>query len=83
LDDSADQASDSDFIKDFENKEEIKRLEKHLQKIPVKQREVFIFRAIDGLSYEEISEITGKSVGGLKSNYFHALKKITAMMQNE
>jgi RNA polymerase sigma-70 factor (ECF subfamily) len=84
LQDSAvDRASDSDIIKDFENKEEIRRLENHLQKIPVKQREVFILRAIDGLSYEEISEMTGKSVGGLKSNYFHALKKITRVMQNE
>jgi RNA polymerase sigma-70 factor (ECF subfamily) len=84
LQDSAvDRASDSDIIKDFENKEEIRRLENHLQKIPAKQREVFILRAIDGLSYEEISEMTGKSVGGLKSNYFHALKKITRVMQNE
>ena len=82
-DGEADRAADSDIIKDLETKEEIKRLEKHLRKIPVKQREVFVLRAIDGLSYEEISEITGKSVGGLKSNYFHALKKITALMQNE
>src|SRR4030067_1488895 len=82
-DSGVDRAADSDIIKDFETKEEVNRLEKHLQKIPAKQREVFVLRAIDGLSYEEIAEITGKSVGGLKSNYFHALKKITALMQNE
>ena len=77
----ADKASENDILTDLENKEEVKLMEKHLQKIPAKQREVFILRAIDGLSYEEISEITGKSVGGLKSNYFHALKKITGMMK--
>ena len=33
-------------------------------------------RNFEELSYEEISEITGKSVGGLKANYFHALKKV-------
>lgn len=82
-DDVIERASESDIIKDLENREEIKRLENHLQKIPSKQREVFILRALDGLSYEEISEITGKSLGGLKSNYFYALKKITGMMQNE
>lgn len=82
LQDSAiNKTADTDIVKDIENKEEVKRLEKHLQKIPAKQREVFILRAIDGLSYEEISEITGKSVGGLKSNYFHALKKITSTMK--
>jgi RNA polymerase sigma-70 factor (ECF subfamily) len=33
-------------------------------------------RNFDDLSYEEIAEITGKSIGGLKANYFHALKKV-------
>lgn len=76
------EAGDTDILSDLENKEEVKLMEKNLQKIPVKQREVFILRAINGLSYEEISEITGKSIGGLKSNYFHALKKLTEMMKN-
>ena len=70
-----DQKSETDVITDLESKEEVKRLENFLQYIPSKQREVFILRAIDGLSYKEISEITGRSEGGLKSNYFHALKK--------
>jgi len=78
-----DKADDTDILTDLENKEQIKIMEKNLQKIPVKQRQVFIMRAIDGLSYEEISEITGKSIGGLKSNYFHALKKLTEMMKND
>lgn len=80
LESGADREAESDILRDIENKEEIEMLEKHLQRIPAKQREVFILRTIDGLSYEEISEITGKSVGGLKSNYFHALRKITEMM---
>jgi RNA polymerase sigma-70 factor, ECF subfamily len=78
-----DQKSGTDVISDLENKEEVKRLENFLQYIPSKQREVFILRAIDGLSYKEISEITGRSEGGLKSNYFHALRKLTEMMKNE
>jgi RNA polymerase sigma-70 factor (ECF subfamily) len=77
----SEKSPEPDILTDIENKEEIRILEEHLQKIPAKQREVFIFRAIDGLSYEEISEMTGKSVGGLKSNYFHALKKITGLMK--
>jgi RNA polymerase sigma-70 factor (ECF subfamily) len=58
-------------------------LDQFLQTLPAKQREIFILRNIDGLSYEEIAEITGKSVGGLKSNYFHAINKISEMMKNE
>ena len=49
--------------------------------MPVKQREVFILRNFDEMSYEEISNITGKSVGGLKANYFHAYKKIVELMK--
>ncbi len=68
--------SNEDIVSDVINKEKIERVQKVLQKIPVKQREVFIMRNFDELSYEEISKITGKSVGGLKANYFHALKKV-------
>ncbi len=51
-------------------------LDRIIAQLPEKQREVFVLRHIEGMSYEEISKITGTSVGGLKANYFHALKKI-------
>ena len=35
----------------------------------------------DELSFEEISDITGKSVGALKANYFHAFKKMKELMK--
>ncbi|PID56410.1 MAG: RNA polymerase subunit sigma-70 [Ignavibacteriae bacterium] len=73
----------TDIIKNFEDKEKINQLNKKLSKIPVKQREVFVLRHFDELSYEEISEITAKSIGGLKANYFHASKKILGIMDNE
>ena len=73
--------SQEDIIKNIEAKEKLDRLEEVLKKIPTKQREVFTLRTFDELSYEEISEITGVSVGGLKANYFHAIKKITELMK--
>jgi RNA polymerase sigma-70 factor, ECF subfamily len=72
-----------DIVNDIDTKDKIKKLDQFLQTLPVKQREIFIYRNIEGLSYEEISEITGKSIGGLKSNYFHAFNKISEMMKNE
>ena len=65
-----------DIIKNVEDREKMRNLQKVLNKIPVKQREVFVLRHFEELSYEEISEISGKSIGGLKANYFHALKKV-------
>jgi RNA polymerase sigma-70 factor (ECF subfamily) len=62
-------------------KEKLKKIDRLLQKLPVKQREIFILRNYDELSYEEISEVTGKSIGGLKANYFHAINKIMELVK--
>lgn len=71
---------ETDILTRLEQKEKMEYLNKVLQKLPSKQREIFILRNFDGLSYEEISEITGKSVGGLKANYFHAFVKVNELM---
>ncbi|NJD21968.1 MAG: RNA polymerase sigma factor [Melioribacter sp.] len=65
-----------DIVEELDSKEKLEKVKKVLEKIPPKQRQIFIMRNFEDLSYEEISEITGKSVGGLKANYFHALKKV-------
>jgi len=69
------------IIENIEAKERFIRMEKHLNSLPVKQRQVFIMRNYDEFSYEEISNITGKSIGALKANYFHAFKKMKELME--
>ena len=66
----------SDIVENLNNKEKLETVNKILEKLPPKQRQIFILRNYEQLSYEEIAKITGKSVGGLKANYFHALKKV-------
>lgn len=73
---------DEDIIKNIEVKEKLAKVERYLKKIPPKQREVFILKNYEQMTYEEIAEITGKSIGGLKSNYFQAIKKIMEMVKN-
>ena len=55
-------------------------IETHLQlaiaTLPQKQKAVFLLRYYDEMPYQEISEITGTSVGGLKASYHHAVAKI-------
>ena len=75
------QFEQNDVIDDIESKQKVEKIEKALQKLPVKQREVFVMRNFDELSYEEISKITGKRIGTLKANYFHALNKIKEMVK--
>ena len=52
------------------------KLQKLLLKLPDKQRLVFHLKYEEDLSYEEIAQITGTSVGALKASYHHAVKKI-------
>jgi RNA polymerase sigma-70 factor (ECF subfamily) len=47
-----------------------------LSGLPEKQRIVFNLRYYDEMSYKEMSEILGTSVGALKASYHHAVKKI-------
>ncbi|MEJ5244947.1 MAG: RNA polymerase sigma factor [Bacteroidota bacterium] len=54
-----------------------------LSKLPEKQRETFALRYFDNLSYEEISKLLGTSVGGLKANYFQAIKKLSEKLKSE
>lgn len=71
------------IIKNFEDKEKVEMVNKVLQKLPLRQREVFIFRNFDQLSYDEISNITGISVGSLKASYFHAQKKVMELVSDK
>lgn len=47
-----------------------------IESLPEQQKAVFTLRFYEELPYEEIADILGTSVGGLKANYFHAFKKI-------
>jgi RNA polymerase sigma-70 factor, ECF subfamily len=62
--------------KQYEIHEQMHLIEKAIQQLPEKQKAVFVLRYYEELSYEEISIILKTSVGGLKANYFHAIKKI-------
>lgn len=57
-------------------------LQKALLTLPEKQRMVFNMRYYDEMSYEEMSEIFGTSVGALKSSYHIAVKKVEEYMKS-
>ena len=60
----------------MQRSETTRLIEEAIETLPPKQRRVFIMRFYDELPYEEIASIVGTSVGGLKANYFHAVRKI-------
>lgn len=62
----------------FNGGEAERRLMKVLATLPHKQRLVFSMRYFEDMKYEEISEVTGSSVGSLKASYHIACGKIKA-----
>ena len=81
LDSTAERVIDSDPW--FNGDEAQRRLAKAILRLPDKQRAVFCMRYFEEMPYEEISEVTGTSVGGLKASYHIAADKIKGLVQLE
>lgn len=63
------------------SRERTEILEEAIRSLPEQQRAVFNMRYYDNLTYEEISGIMNKSTGGMKANYFHAVKKLEKFLK--
>ncbi|HYK88003.1 MAG TPA: RNA polymerase sigma factor [Acidobacteriota bacterium] len=54
------------------------RLESALDKLPIKFREVFILAVIQGMNYQDISEIVGRSLLSVKTDIYRARLQLRA-----
>jgi RNA polymerase sigma-70 factor, ECF subfamily len=72
-----------DPVQEIQYRDLQSRLEKAVAQLPEKQRAVFVLRHYEEMPYEEIAQVLKTSVGGLKANYFHALKKVQQYLKNE
>ena len=67
----------------IEKKEQAQLIQRAIETLPEKQKKVFLLRYYEEMPYEDIAKILRTSVGGLKANYFHALKKIGDYLKRE
>lgn len=66
----------------LENKEKSVTIFKAINTLPETQRVVFTLAKIDGKSYQEIVEITGKSLSSVESVMFRAKKTLKEKLRN-
>ncbi|MBM3310075.1 MAG: sigma-70 family RNA polymerase sigma factor [Candidatus Aminicenantes bacterium] len=59
-------------VRTLELKELRKRLERAIDRLPPHLRELFVWRHVNGLSYEEMAEVKGLPVGTVKNRVFQA-----------
>lgn len=74
-------SKDAEQASGMMRRENISLIEEAIGTLPEKQRAVFIMRYYDEMPYEQISSILGTSVGGLKANFHHAVKKVGAFLK--
>lgn len=74
---------DAHPLEQLEQREQTQQIREAIERLPDKQKKVFLLRYYEELPYEEIAKILKTSVGGLKANYFHAVKKIGVYLSNE
>lgn len=67
----------------FDGEEAEMRLEAGLACLPPRQKQVFILRYFEDLSYTEIAGITCLSEGSLKASYHHAAAKLKQFLIRE
>lgn len=60
----------------FDGEEAERKLSAAIDQLPEKQKTVFLLRYYEEMKYDEISKVLDTSVGALKANYHHAVKKI-------
>jgi RNA polymerase sigma-70 factor (ECF subfamily) len=59
------------------------KIDKALARIPAALRELFVWRHVNGLSYEEMAEIKDLPVGTVKNKVFQAKEMVRRLMENE
>jgi len=61
---------------EISQKIELETIYKALKKLPSDYQEIILMRFVEGLSYKEISQITGKSNGAIRVNQFRAIRQL-------
>lgn len=64
-------------------KADAERVHKILGRLPDAQKEILSLASLSEMSYEEISEITGKSLSSVKSTLFRARKKFMEELEKD
>lgn len=72
---------ESDEYQSENQREEMKLLKEAIAKLPELLRSIVVMKSIDGLSYPEISEVTGINEQTLKNRMFRARKQLAVSLK--
>lgn len=70
-----------DFVYQLQVKDELEQVQNYMQEFSENEKEIFILRMWDDLSYKEIAEISGKSVDACKKSVSRSIQKLQNALQ--
>jgi len=68
-------------IRDYERMELRAKLDAAMDRLPVHLRELFVWRHVNGMSYEEMAEIKKLPVGTVKNRVFQAKEMMRVLIE--
>jgi len=78
----SDAATEYDSLDGVVADETQRRLRSALDKLPPTQREVFVLRVSEGMSYAEIAETVGTTEGAARVHYHNAMRTIKELLDD-
>jgi len=76
-------ASKEDISQKIDDKLDVEKIAKAIKQLSDDYREVIILRFVDGLSFEEISQSTGKSLGNCRMLAHRGIQKIKDIINKQ
>jgi len=68
-------------VRQFELKELRAKIDAAIDKLPLSLRELFVWRHVNGFSYEEMAEIKGLPLGTVKNRVFQAKELLKKLLE--
>ena len=66
----------------LENKEIMKEVFEAIEKLPEKQKEIFLYTEIDNLTFKQVSDKTGESINTLLARKKYAIEKLQKSLRH-
>lgn len=80
VEDVWDLSSNDNIERDVDVSQKLEQVQEYLSKLKTDQREIVVMRLWDNLSYQEIAEITGKTVASCKMTFSRTMTKLREEM---
>ncbi len=74
-------SAEPDAMSRLLERERARRVRAAIAKLPKTQRATLILRVYQDLSHQEIAEVLSSSVGAVKTNFFHALRNLRRLLE--